>query len=246
MRQRTSLARRLMTVQVLVIGLGIATLIVTAGLLTPRLFSQHLYEAGETDRAVQSHAMQALSSSLASGVLLAVVVSVSAAVVASWLLARRVAQPLERLAEAAEGVEIGALKFVDETRFTSEMSQLFDSLEDMSERLERASANRNQLMSDLSHELRTPLATRFFALKRGGVVSFGSWPRHAGGSDTHERGGHELWKIVRRCCLPCPVTGSSMSRSALTGVGRCSRRSSIRRGAARRAGWCPLGSRTVR
>ncbi len=159
MRQRTSLARRLMTVQVLVIGLGIATLIVTAGLLTPRLFSQHLYAAGETDRAVQSHAMQALSSSLAIGVLLAVVVSVSAAIVASWLLARRIAQPLERLAEAAEGVESGALKFVDETRFTSEMSQLFDSLEDMSERLERASANRNQLMSDLSHELRTPLAT---------------------------------------------------------------------------------------
>lgn len=159
MSQRTSLARRLMTVQVLVIGLAIATLIVAAGLLTPRLFSQHLYEAGESDPAVQSHAMQALSSSLAIGVLLALVVSVSAAVVASWLLARRVAQPLERLAEAAEGVETGALEFVDETRFTSEMSQLFDSLEDMSARLERASANRNQLMSDLSHELRTPLAT---------------------------------------------------------------------------------------
>jgi two-component system, OmpR family, sensor histidine kinase BaeS len=159
MKQRTSLARRLMTVQVLVIGLGITTLIVAAGLLTPRLFSQHLYEAGESDPAVQGHAMQALSSSLAIGVLLALVVSVSAAVVASWLLARRVAQPLERLAEAAGGVESGALEFVDETRFTSEMSQLFDSLEDMSARLERASANRNQLMSDLSHELRTPLAT---------------------------------------------------------------------------------------
>ena len=148
-----------MTVQVAVIGLGIATLIVAAGILTPRLFSQHLYEAGETDPAVQDHAMQALSSSLAIGVLLALVVSVSAAVVASWLLARRVAQPLERLADAAGEVEAGALEFVDETRFTSEMSQLFDSLEEMSARLERASANRNQLMSDLSHELRTPLAT---------------------------------------------------------------------------------------
>jgi signal transduction histidine kinase len=159
MNQRTSLARRLMTVQVLVIGLGITTLIVAAGLLTPRLFSQQLYEAGETDPAVQGHALQALSSSLAIGVLLALVVSISAAVVASWLLARRVAQPLERLAGAAGEVEAGALKFVDETRFTCEMSQLFDSVEDMSARLERASANRNQLMSDLSHELRTPLAT---------------------------------------------------------------------------------------
>lgn len=159
MRPRTSLARRLMTAQMLIIGLGIATLIVAAGLLTPRLFSQHLYEAGETDPAVQDHAMQALSSSLAIGVLLALFVSISAAVIASWVLARRVAQPLERLAGAAGEVESGSLEFVDETRFTSEMAQLFDSLEDMSARLERASVNRNQLMSDLSHELRTPLAS---------------------------------------------------------------------------------------
>lgn len=159
MSNRTSLARRLMTVQVLVILVGLATLILTAALLTPRLFTEHLYEAGETDPLVQSHAMEALASSLAVGVLLALVVSISCAVIASWLLARRVAKPLERLAKATEGVGWGTLQSVDETRFTSEMAQLFDSLEEMSLRLERASAIRNQLMSDLSHELRTPLAT---------------------------------------------------------------------------------------
>lgn len=159
MSQQTSLARRLMTVQVLVIVVGLATLIITAALLTPRLFTQHLSEAGETDPLVQSHAMEALASSLAVGVLLALTVSIASAVVTSWLLARRVALPLERLAEAAEGVGWGALQAVDETRFTSEMSQLFDALEEMSLRLDRASAVRNQLMSDLSHELRTPLAT---------------------------------------------------------------------------------------
>lgn len=159
MSKRTSLARRLMTVQVLVIVVGLATLILAAALLTPRLFTEHLYEAGETDPLVQSHAMEALASSLAVGVLLALVVSISCAVIASWLLARRVAKPLERLAKATEGVGWGALQSVDETRFTSEMAQLFDSLEEMSLRLERASAIRNQLMSDLSHELRTPLAT---------------------------------------------------------------------------------------
>jgi len=156
---RPSLRRRLIVAQVGVISSGLVTLVAAAAILTPRLFAEHLFDAGETDPKVQEHALQALSSSFVLAGLLAVIVSMSAAVVISWLLARRVAAPLERLADAATALEAGGLSGMDEARFTSEMDMLFGSLQDMSTRLERASANRNQLMSDLSHELRTPLAT---------------------------------------------------------------------------------------
>lgn len=159
MKQRPSLARRLLRAQVLVAATGVLTLIVVSALVTPRIFADHLYTAGETDPAVQAHAQQALASSFLLGGVLAVLLSLSAAWAVSVVQARRVSRPLEQLVDVTGRIEQGGLDGQAPAHMTAEMAELHEALHDMGDRLEHASKVRTQLMADLSHELRTPLAT---------------------------------------------------------------------------------------
>lgn len=159
MRQRPSLARRLLRAQVLVAATGVLTLLAVAALATPRIFANHLYSAGETDPGVQAHAQQALASSFLIGGVLAVLLSLAAAWGVSLVQARRVSRPLEQLVDVAGRIEQGGLDGQSPAHMTAEMAELHVALREMGERLEQASRVRTQLMADLSHELRTPLAT---------------------------------------------------------------------------------------
>lgn len=154
------LVTRLMAAQVIVMVVGAVTFAVTAALVTPQLFTNHLHSAGENDPLVHLHALQALAATFAVSLVIGLAASFAAAGAVSWFLVRRVARPVEELATAAEAVAAGEFPVaVVDTGFSSEMSRLFTSFNDMAAQLDETDATRNRLLADLSHELRTPLAT---------------------------------------------------------------------------------------
>jgi signal transduction histidine kinase len=159
-RRSPRLVTRLMTAQVVVIAVGALALIAAAVLVAPSLFHYHLAQTGETDPLVQHHAEEAFATSFAIALLIATVLSLVAAGAVSWFLVRRVAHPVEELADAAETLASGSFDVdVPDAAFSSEISRLTDAFEGMAAKLADNETSRRQLLSDLAHELRTPLAT---------------------------------------------------------------------------------------
>lgn len=154
------LAHRMMTAQVMVIGVGAITLVVAALLVAPALFHQHLTHTGVASPEVLQHAEEAFASSFAISLALSGIASLAAAGVVSWLLVRRVSQPVEDLAQAAESVAAGHYDVaVPDATFADELHGLSQSFSRMATRLAATDASRTRLLADLAHELRTPLAT---------------------------------------------------------------------------------------
>jgi two-component system sensor histidine kinase BaeS len=159
-RPRPKLATRLMVAQTIVVATGGLTLVVTASLVAPGLFHEHLTHVGVDSPAVQAHAEEAFATSFAISVSVAAVAALLAAGVVSWFLVRRVSKPVEELAEAARSVASGQFAVdVPDAEFSSELNQLSQSFSHMAERLAATEQTRSRMLADLAHELRTPLAT---------------------------------------------------------------------------------------
>jgi two-component system, OmpR family, sensor histidine kinase BaeS len=155
-----SLAVRLMLAQVLVITAGAVTLLVTAFLVAPGLFSDHLARAGVSDPEALGHAEAAFTVAFGIALPVGALMSLTAAGLVSWVLVRRLARPIEQLAASADVIAAGGSDVpVLDAGFSSEMRALADSFEHMAQRLADVDAGRARLLADLAHELRTPLAT---------------------------------------------------------------------------------------
>ena len=153
-------ASRMLLLQSVVVGIGAATLILTAWLVAPPLFHYHLSHLGLVSPAVLIHAEEAFAFSFVIAVVVASIVSVATAGAMSWFLVRRVSRPVEELAAAAEGVAAGRFDVaVPEAGFSSELEKLSRSFRQMAIKLGESEATRSRLLADLTHELRTPLAT---------------------------------------------------------------------------------------
>jgi signal transduction histidine kinase len=87
---------------------------------------------------------------------LALVIAVVALVSAP--LARAIARPIERLADAARRLGQGDLKVRSGLAGGGEIGSLGRTFDDMAERLEGLLGAQRHLLADVSHELRTPLA----------------------------------------------------------------------------------------
>ncbi len=149
-----------MTAQAGVIAVGGVTLLVTATVVAPGLFHDHLARASTDSPELQHHAEQAFASSFGISMIVAMIASLLAAGLVSWFLVRRVARPVEELAEAAEVVAGGTYTIdVPEAAFSTELAQLSASFSRMATRLSETEASRTRLLGDLAHELRTPMAT---------------------------------------------------------------------------------------
>ncbi|MDI1290341.1 MAG: HAMP domain-containing protein, partial [bacterium] len=159
-RQQPRLATRLMVAQAIVVGLGALTLVVTAVVVAPGLFREHLMSAGVDSADVQMHAEEAFASSFAISVTVATAVALLAAGAVAWFLVRRVSRPVEDLATAARAVAAGNYDVaVPDAKFSSELHELAGSFTYMANRLAESESTRIRLLANLAHELRTPLAT---------------------------------------------------------------------------------------
>lgn len=159
-RARPRLATRLMVAQAIVVSVGALTLVLTAIVVAPGLFHEHLMSAGVESADVQLHAEEAFASSFAISVAVATAVSLIAASLMSLLLVRRVSRPVEELAIAAQAVAAGDYDVnVPDAEFSSELHDLAGSFTHMANRLSETESIRIRLLANLAHELRTPLAT---------------------------------------------------------------------------------------
>jgi signal transduction histidine kinase len=150
----------MMIAQGLVIGVGAATMVVTAVLVAPGLFHEHLTHVGVNTPTVQAHAEEAFASAFAISIGVAGLTAFIAAGLLSWVLVRRVSRPMEELAQAAESVASGHFDVdVPDANFSIEFHQLSRAFADMAGRLAATETARTRLLADLTHELRTPLAT---------------------------------------------------------------------------------------
>jgi signal transduction histidine kinase len=101
-----------------------------------------------------------LATSLAVSLAVAAAASLVAAGTVAWIVSRRIARPLEQLAEAAEAVANGSYDVpVPSAQMSVELQRLSEAFRRMSSRLSDTEASRTRLLSDLAHEIRTPLAT---------------------------------------------------------------------------------------
>jgi two-component system sensor histidine kinase BaeS len=151
---------KLLLAQLFILTVAAVTLIVTALVFAPGLFAMHLRESGAATSQVEKHTREAFVSSITLALAFASISALLAAGLISWLLARRVARPIEQLADAADSVSRHQyMTEMPQGGFSIELRRLNESFNRMTEDLANSEESRRHLLSDLAHELRTPLAT---------------------------------------------------------------------------------------
>jgi two-component system, OmpR family, sensor histidine kinase BaeS len=155
------LVRRLFVGQLLVILVGAGTLGAVAFLVAPPIFHDHIRRAvGPISDVVAHHLDQALSETLLLALTIGILAAAVAATGVSWLLATRIARPVEVLSRTADALAAGRLgERAPHPSAEDELADLTDAFNGMADALEHTEATRRRLLADLAHELRTPLAT---------------------------------------------------------------------------------------
>ncbi|MBI4214268.1 MAG: HAMP domain-containing protein [Chloroflexi bacterium] len=163
------LRARLLVAHLLVIVIGTAALSVTAWVAAPRILDFRVAMMAEHrvpmpmsalpgstfDAALVDVFRQSLNQALLIGALAAL----AAALVATVVVTRQVAGPVQRLAVAARRLATGRYADRVPTSGTTELDDLTSSFNYMAAALESSEARRLQLIGDVAHELRTPIST---------------------------------------------------------------------------------------
>jgi signal transduction histidine kinase len=159
---RLGLTPRLLLINLLIVASGAVTVLVAALLLAPTLFHQHLQLAHlpQIDSGVRAHIDHAFDQALLLALGIGVTVAALVAAAISWLIARRVAAPvqqttfaLQRLADGHHDVH------VRDPGLGPELAVLADASNRLAHRLEATDEQRRLLTADLAHQLRTPIAS---------------------------------------------------------------------------------------
>lgn len=154
------LATKLLIAQLVILGVGAVTISITAYLVAPGLFSHHLARLGDNSPMLQIHTHEAFNSALSRALIFAGIASLMATTLIGWVFVRRVADPIEQLANAADNLADRVYPVeLPSGGFSREMRKLNDAFERMSGDLQLSEKRRVNLLADLAHELRTPLAT---------------------------------------------------------------------------------------
>lgn len=159
-RRKLRLVSQLLLGQAVLIVIAGVTLLVTALLLAPAIFKRHMREAGIDTSAAQTHMSEAFASAFSLSLAIAMLASFVVAGVTAWYLMRRISEPIESLAIAAESLSAGGGPLrVELGSSTPEIDRLAGALSKMSSELSRIEEDQSRMLRDLAHELRTPIAT---------------------------------------------------------------------------------------
>jgi len=155
-----TLRGRLLISYLAVVAVGAVALVVVAGLAAPTFFHGHVVDmshgAGMMN-GVTADVEAAFDSSLRRALLVAVVVSVGAALVVAPLVARRILRPLDRIRTATRRLADGDYTDRVELPAEEELAALAADVNALASSLDATERRRLQLIADVSHELRTPL-----------------------------------------------------------------------------------------
>ena len=145
----------------LVVLASAGTMLVAVLLVAEPAFHSHLSQLRPplTDQA-HTHVDEAFAGAVLIALAVGVIMAAAAALVVTWLVARRLAAPVAEAAEAAYRIADGDF----ETRLRQpglgpELDRLTAAFNAMASRLATTEQTRRRLLTDLAHELRTPLAS---------------------------------------------------------------------------------------
>ena len=147
------IATRIVAASLAVVALAIAILAVGVTRVGSQTFMRLMAAAGES--AEEAGSM--FQSSVAGIVVVAGIVAALAALVVGSILARRIARPIERLADAAQRTAEGDLRATTPVEGPQEVRALANAFNVMVDRLAEQDAVRREFVVNASHELRTPL-----------------------------------------------------------------------------------------
>lgn len=152
---------RLLLANLIVAGAAVGTVLVGVSLIGPGYFQEAMGH-GPNDPAGQvmdELTLAAFRDAVGAALLAATVTATLAAVIVSIALATRVAEPVSRLAAAAQRIAGGHYAERVPIEGEGEVAELAVSFNQMGSSLEATERRRLQLVGDVAHELRTPLST---------------------------------------------------------------------------------------
>jgi signal transduction histidine kinase len=155
------LAWRIFTAMSLVVIAGAGTMMVAVLLVAEPAFHAHLAQVQPPmSTQAHDHVDQAFSNAVFIALAVGVTVALGAALVVTWLVARRLAAPVAEAAEAAQQIADGDYQtLLGQPRLGPEFERLTTAFNLMARRLATTDQTRRHLLADLAHELRTPLAS---------------------------------------------------------------------------------------
>jgi len=160
-RHPLGMAWRLFTAMGLVVIAGAGTMLVAALLVAQPVFRSHLdLVRPPVSTQARHHVDEAFASALLISLSVGVVFALVAALVVTWLVAKRIAAPVAEAGEAAQRIADGDYETrLPQPRLGPEFDRLTDSFNTMARQLATTEQTRRRLLTDLAHELRTPLAS---------------------------------------------------------------------------------------
>lgn len=150
---RDRFATRFLLAALAVAGVALAVVAVGVIRVGGDAFATLMMEAGDS----AEHAREMFDASVTGVFLLAAALAAVAALALGMLLARRLARPVERLAEGAARIADGNLHARVPETGPAELRALAAAYNRMAERLAEQEAIRREFIVNASHELRTPL-----------------------------------------------------------------------------------------
>ena len=156
-RPGPGLAGRLFLAQTLTAVVAALTLWAVAAAVGPAIFHAHLQRAaGLVTAETSRHVEEAFRTASA----ISISIALAAALAVSGYVARRIADPVSRLASAARELAGGHYTVrVPPAALGAEFATLTGAFNEMAARLESIETTRQRLLADLGHEMRTPVAT---------------------------------------------------------------------------------------
>jgi signal transduction histidine kinase len=157
---KLGLRSRLFLSHVIVMIVGLLTLTTIGKFSSPRFFVVYLERIegeGYSVRQVRTQLIQGFESAWSRGAVWSVVLGATAAGGLSYLVSKRIVQPLIQMEEITKKFSTGNLEERVPAYEIPELNQLASSFNRMAAELEGVEQRRRELVSDLTHELRTPL-----------------------------------------------------------------------------------------
>ncbi|MBE9177922.1 HAMP domain-containing histidine kinase [Oculatella sp. LEGE 06141] len=139
---------------------GLSTLTVIGKVSSPRFFRVYLEQievAGFRVRQIRTELVRGFEQAWSRGAIWSVVVGATAAGGLSYLVSKRIVQPLIQMEEITKKFAAGQMDARVPPNEIPELDQLAASFNRMAIDLENVEQRRRDLVSDLTHELRTPL-----------------------------------------------------------------------------------------
>jgi signal transduction histidine kinase len=157
---KLSLRSRLLFSHIIVMLVGLITLLIVGRLFSPQLFELHLKRLegrGFDLSEIRHDLIWKFESAWSRGAWLSLLMGVTVSGGLSYVVARRVVQPLIQMEKITQQFAQGNLKARVPESEILELNRLAISFNRMASNLEDVEQRRRELVGDLTHELRTPL-----------------------------------------------------------------------------------------